>query len=239
MTETIDALREALRVAQSIRDVTEIKDVSLPSRTSAPSTSFTDVAQLALPNPLAPQLSSLGLPSETVDRMSATYMRMAEELKNTTENIIRTAYLKLISIPRLAGSMPLEDIQQQVFDSHRRNYENTLCNWAKEATDMVAKRIHTPTSNTLIPNGDDKLRKSSAKTSKRQFKSVNHLHTSACTHSQLEQEYLPLFEFAFEKDRFPSREDKKHLARISSMSYRQVCVWVSRSPEHPLDLSIN
>ncbi|KAF8494780.1 hypothetical protein JB92DRAFT_3099961 [Gautieria morchelliformis] len=38
-------------------------------------------------------------------------------------------------------------------------------------------------------------------------------------------EYLPLFEFAFEKVRFPSREDKKHLAHISGMSFRQVSVW--------------
>ncbi|KAF8508001.1 hypothetical protein JB92DRAFT_3098152 [Gautieria morchelliformis] len=40
-----------------------------------------------------------------------------------------------------------------------------------------------------------------------------------------EPEYVPLLEFALEINRHPSLEDKKHLAGISGLSYRQVKVW--------------
>ncbi|KAF8497323.1 hypothetical protein JB92DRAFT_2834456 [Gautieria morchelliformis] len=48
---------------------------------------------------------------------------------------------------------------------------------------------------------------------------------SAISKSVLDLEYVPLLEFALEINRHPSLEDKKHLAGISGLSYRQVKVW--------------
>ncbi|KAF8526477.1 hypothetical protein JB92DRAFT_3140122 [Gautieria morchelliformis] len=50
------------------------------------------------------------------------------------------------------------------------------------------------------------------------------------------EEDVPLLEFVFEKTRFPSPEDREHLAHISGMSLHQITVWVLPKPPLPTGL---
>ncbi|KAF8581660.1 hypothetical protein K439DRAFT_206120 [Ramaria rubella] len=209
MSESMAILQAIMSVASSIVLTTDSQRHS--ATTPAPYTAtLIDIPQFMSPDSLYPRLNDLGLPNDVSIRMSAAYMRRAEILQSSVEEALRTAYTKLVAHPWDPDAMPLDLLRQKIFVQQHHVYQTTLSKWQDDIIHLARSRLDrlqaaSSQSSAKVPSTVF------TKKSKRRFKS----------------EYLPLFEFAFEKDRFPSREDKKHLARISGMSYRQVCVWVS------------
>ncbi|KAF8526485.1 hypothetical protein JB92DRAFT_2872146 [Gautieria morchelliformis] len=208
MSNTMAALREALEISHRIR---EAVSKGVPESTdNGPITSsvLIQVPTFFLPTPLTPTLVALGLPHDVADAMSNAYMRQAEELKRSLEEKLHNTWAQLSSVRLVAAVDHQKKFQTQLCNVYHHMYQSSLLEWANQAIDLVKSRLSfspelsPPVAPVNMPISPDRK-------SKRRFKS----------------EYLPLFEFAFEKDRFPSREDKKHLARISGMSLRQVTTW--------------
>ncbi|KAF8516123.1 hypothetical protein BU17DRAFT_92959 [Hysterangium stoloniferum] len=202
-----------------------------------PANQIFEIPNFPLPERIAPRLVSLGITHDLAEKLSDAFISKSRDLKLCMEEIVRSACMKLVSIPRCAGMMPLEAFQRRIRETHQ-HFQSTVAAWAKEAEDLVRTRLAAVnTAESQAPPTLDPAQPHSRK-SKRQFKSVSlssrHAILPIRTHPLRppppSKEYLPLFEFAFEKDRFPSREDKKHLARISGMTYRQVSVWVRALP---------
>ncbi|KAF8581659.1 hypothetical protein K439DRAFT_1618871 [Ramaria rubella] len=199
----ISNIRQAILTAESIRKTVQaspqMEDNIIPIRPLHESSHIP-------PSKHSTSLMGLGLPPHIEE--SQTYACEAGELRAMTGQIIDNLYSALAALPRPDGLMPLETLHQKIIHVHQRNYIDTLTNWAAETKNLIPSSLSSASSTggaySLTPTVRHLTKKS-----KREFKS----------------EYLPLFEFAFEKERFPSREDKKQLARISGMSYRQVCVW--------------
>ncbi|KAF8581657.1 hypothetical protein K439DRAFT_1618869 [Ramaria rubella] len=199
--EMISNLRQVILVAESIRKTVGTCS-QIDDKHATPTHSLHESRHIPPPKHLTPHLIELGLPSHMEE--SQAYLCRANSLRAVTRKIIDDVYSTLAALPRADGLIPLETLHQQVIRVHQQNYIDTLSRWAAETKKSSLSSVSSTGSSSLAPKARHPNKKS-----KREFKS----------------EYLPLFEFAFEKDRFPSREDKRHLARISGMSYRQVCVW--------------
>ncbi|KIJ26903.1 hypothetical protein M422DRAFT_37807 [Sphaerobolus stellatus SS14] len=203
-SETVSALSGALAVANSI---CESLDTPFPEISTSRAQEIPldlHAYRLPSPQPLLQQLSRAGISAFTASKINDAYLRTAEGLKVKSEGILRESWSKLFSVQQHPDVMPAINLCKQMFEFQRKTYLSTLAQWEEQAIKLANSQIGSHGASSAEAQSSVQPKKP-----KRQFKS----------------EFLPLFEFAFEKDRFPSREDKKHLARISSMSYRQVSVW--------------
>ncbi|KAF8526480.1 hypothetical protein JB92DRAFT_3108284 [Gautieria morchelliformis] len=187
----LSAIREMIDIAESIcQRIGITRSTPSVAAQDPPFTLANDFLHFPLAAPIKPQLVDIGLPYNTIEKLSEVYMRQVEALKVTSEQIARATCLQLASLPQVNDTMPLETIQRREAIALAHNHV-TVCH------------------NTLAQDLAPETVKNSQKKPRRPFKT----------------EYLPLFEFAFQRDHFPSREDKNHLARISGMSFHQVTNW--------------
>jgi hypothetical protein len=178
------ATTEFAALLQKIHDVAETittcispgersEVVHKPFRLAHPSRGV-DRLQFTFPDStnLTSELTKLGLPSQLVDTMMAAYSCKSEELKTSSEAIVRTSCAKLAELPQVDGMMPLEQLQKQLFELYHQKFLSTLAAWARETIELASSRLIVASSSSSSQCVDISSGRSRVKR-KGQFKTVS------------------------------------------------------------------
>ncbi|KDQ63285.1 hypothetical protein JAAARDRAFT_75729 [Jaapia argillacea MUCL 33604] len=201
-----DAFSHILQTGDELKKLSQAAVSSSMLTQAAPSPSV----QVTLPEPppIYGSLVSLGLQPALAETLSAKYARRAGDLRLHAESTISRALTKLAMLPRHTSLRPQSELDNQVSVVYRGQYLRTVQNLAKETVDLATA---------FVSRRSEPCRDSVASTPTR-----DDLPQARATFNQ---EYLPMLEFAFKENPFPSHADKAAFAKKSGMTYRQIHVW--------------
>jgi hypothetical protein len=185
-----------------------------PNPPSSPSMDYS----LPAPLPIITQLIASGLGDRTAAQVSSSFITHALAFKASCESKMRETCRLLAGIP--SGEDPAQ-WQLRIRAVFARQYHARLEQW-KEAA-LSRTHLHVLNIRQHLPVG----RLGEEKTLFNQVSLVPPLPAMLLAHHVSLKSAIPILEYAFGENPSPSGADRDFLAKLCSMTRRQIDVWVS------------
>jgi hypothetical protein len=143
--------------------------------------------------------------------MGQVYQKRAAELRAFSLSTVALVYSNQAQHPSKFRCVT----EQKVLSLFTELYLRQLAAWREECIVLYLKHSST----------GDRTQTSGCTTKFNHVRLMSYLYLQLCV-IPLCQEYVPLLEYFFAENPFPTHADKAFLAKKSAMTYRQIHVWV-------------
>lgn len=172
---------------------------------------------LALPEPLTPRLTALGLDEPSAVKISSAILGTISRLKNHFEADLLHRSQALRPLARyFQGERPASLFPR----AYTKIYAKSVQSLTSYILDVYTPRVLRARLHRHTPGGRGEA------SQKRPFNQVRSDASKTYSLADFPQKAVPILERFFNDNAFPSRLDKLELASACMMDYRQIHVWV-------------